>query len=350
MSSKKCCFLILLTIFLGNICCCSASGSNNKIRGKQIIDESVEPILIESNSLIKTAHTVKDRPTIALALGGGGIRGASHIGVLRVLQKEGIPIDYIAGCSMGSIVGGLFCAGVPLDDIEKILLDKSFKQAYAPAWTGLSLMVAPFKSFNSPLRPYAGLVTGKYFSAFIDKNLPPDKKLVENTNLPFIAVATNLNDCKAYKLAKGKLADCILASSAMPPVIRPLEIKGNMYIDGGLSSNVPVPAARQFGADIVIAVAVDQIVKTEPTEKFRSIISVGTRMSTALFAVVDEHDAQKADLLITPAVSDIPIFTTKFKYIKPAIQAGEDAAYAALPAIREALKKSQLKIPSKIQQ
>ncbi len=296
----------------------------------------------------------RNRPTIALALGGGGIRGAAHIGVLRVLLKEGIPIDYIAGCSMGSIVGGMYCAGISLDDIEKVMADKSLQNAFAPGWLSVALIIYPLKKWTCILtfqkRPYAGLFTGKKFRAFLNKRLPKDKEQIENLDIPFVAVVTNLLDGKAYKLAKGDLADCILASSAVPPIMRPVEINGNLYIDGGARSNVPVVSAKQFGADIVIAVSADAILKTEELRRFTSARHTANRVLDIVMAVVDEHHLQMADLAILPDVSDIPLFSKRKKYVAPAIKAGEEAACKALPEIRAAIAKAQAKYPAQTSQ
>ncbi len=350
LSSAKNFLVIAFIIFPYNACNCSVWANPSKIQKNGIIHGSVSPVLIDPNSEIVKTPRVKDRPTIALALGGGGIRGVAHIGVLRVLQKEGIPIDYIAGCSMGSIVGGLYCTGVPLDDIEKLLVDGSLQKAFAPGCISLAVLMMPLKYLTCTLtfqeRPYAGLFDGKKFRAFIAKRLPEDKKLIENTNPPFAALATNLLDGKAYKLAKGDLADCIVASSAISPIVRPVEIHGKLYVDGGISSNLPVISARQFGADIVIAVPVDEILDPEPAKKYRSVRNVVTRIIDIVISIVDEHYLQNTDLVIMPDISHVPIFTKKTKYIKSTIKAGENATYAALPAIREAIKKSQLKISS----
>jgi len=156
-----------------------------------------------------------------------------------------------------------------------------------------------------------------------------------------------LLDGKAYKLAKGDFADAVLASSAIPSIIRPVKINGNLYIDGGARSNVPVVSARQFGASLVIAVPVDGALKQENIKKYTSLRNVATRVSDILMTVVDQYHLQKADLVIAPDVYDIPIFSKKTKFIKPAIEAGEKAAYEALPQIKAAIAKAKLEISSR---
>ena len=345
MAFSRHAFFVLLSLVLCNIFYANAEAKSNVYKVKH---NSLSPALIDPKLKIEKTSFIKDRPTIALALGGGGIRGAAHIGVLRVLEKEGIPIDYIAGCSMGSIVGGLYAAGIPIDDIQKVLLDKSLQEAYAPGYLSWAIIMFPIKNFTSRLtfrdRPYAGLFSGRKFRAFINKRLPENKRQIENTNIPFVAVVTNLLDGQAYKLAKGDLADCILASSAMAPIVRPIKINGNLYMDGAVRSNVPVVSAKQFGADIVIAVPVDEVIQKEPARKYWAARNVALRIADIVLSVVDEHHLQQADLVIAPHIHDVPVFTKKLKYIKPTIAEGEKAAYAALPQIREAIKNYQAKI------
>jgi NTE family protein len=351
--SSKIAYLVAIIILIVGSGQNQAWAVHSQAKTNQITNEPLNPLLIDPGSKIERNTLVTDRPTIALALGGGGIRGAAHVGVLRVLLKEAIPIDYIAGCSMGSIVGGLYCAGLPLDDIEKALKDNSLQKAYAPGWIAIALLMCPLRNVTAFLtfkdKPYAGLFSGKKFRKFLNKRLTDYEQRIENTKPPFVAVVTNLIDGKAYKLAKGDLADCILASSAVPPLVRPMEIEGNLYVDGAIRSNLPVVSARQFGADIVIAVPVDEILRSEPAKNFRSVRNVATRVTDIVLSVVDEHHLQKADLAIKPDIRNIPMFTKKKKYIPIAIKAGEDAAYAALPAIREAMQKAQLKISNQSQ-
>jgi NTE family protein len=296
--------------------------------------------LTPANEEVKRAMTEpKHHPTIALALGGGGIRGAVHIGVLRVFEREHIPIDYIAGCSMGSIIGGLYASGMTCDEIESVLLDRSMQKAYAPGTVTGHLFAIGFDKYILFFRnrPYAGLFNGQKFLKFLDKRLPENAKEIENTKIPFVAVVTSLCDGKSYKLAKGDLAHAILASSALPPVVRPVYINGNLYIDGGVRSNVPVVSAKQFHSDITIAIDADAQLKPMDCKKFTSVRNVARRVTDIVLNVADEQHLQKADLVIRPDIDGVPILSRRTKDVETAIKAGETAAEAALPAIREAM-------------
>jgi NTE family protein len=300
-----------------------------------------ELLLSPENEEVKRAMTEpKHHPTIALALGGGGIRGASHVGVLRVFEREHIPIDYIAGCSMGSIIGGLYASGMTCNELETILMDKSLQKAYAPGFViqhllGLALEPVIF-AFRD--RPYAGLFSGKQFLKFLDKRLPENAKVLEDTKIPFVAVVTNLCDGKSYKLAKGDLAQAILASSAFPPLVRPVYMNGNLYVDGGVRQNLPVVSAKQFHADITIAIDADEQLRPMPIKKFTSVKNVATRVTDIILDVADDYHSQKADLVIRPNLFGVPIMSRKTKDVVEAIKAGETAAEAALPAIRQAME------------
>jgi len=300
-----------------------------------------ELLLTPANEEVKRFMTEpKHHPTIALALGGGGIRGAAHIGILRVFEREHIPIDYIAGCSMGSIIGGLYAAGMTCNELETILMDKSLQKAYAPGLVIEHLLALAFQPviFVFRDRPYAGLFSGKAFLKFLDKRLPENAKQIEDTKIPFVAVVTNLCDGKAYKLAKGDLAQAIVASSAFPPLVRPVYLNGNLYVDGGVRSNVPVVSANQFHPDLCIAIVADEQLRPMKPQKFTSVKNVATRVTDIILDVADDYHVQKADIVIRPDLVGIPIMSRHTKDVVAAIKAGEAAAEAALPQIRQAIE------------
>ncbi len=278
------------------------------------------------------------RPTVALALGGGGVRGTSHIGVLRVLKEANIPIDYIVGNSMGSIVGGLYAAGVPLEDIEKMMLDNSLKKAYFPGSIPIKFLKKPFEKILSPFKKhYAGLWTGNKLSEFFEKRLPEGVENVEDTPIPFSAIATNLIDGKAYRISNGKLSMAMRASSTIPPFLQPVAIDDKVFVDGGMRANLPASAARDTGADIVIAVLVDEPLRTVPAKRFRHLKPIVERVGDVMLAVADARQLPFADVIVNPDVSGLPIFNGREEDARRAILAGETAARKALPAIRKKL-------------
>lgn len=281
------------------------------------------------------------RPRVVLALGGGGMRGAAHVGVLKALVAAGIPIDGIAGTSMGSIVGGMYSAGIPLNDIEKHFVDGSLMKAFVPIPVPLRVAMIPVISAPRLIgfHPYDGVYFERPFHKYLDKVLPEDKKVIEKLNIPFCAVAIDLCDGHAYAIKKGSLLSAMQASSAVPALRKPVEISGRLFVDGGVLANVPVPHARQLGADVTIAVQIDERFDKEPPEVFRKAGSVTRRMVKLQLAALDSFYERDADVIIHPNVDGISLMSTKVSDAKRAIAAGEEAAHAALPAIKQQLEK-----------
>jgi predicted acylesterase/phospholipase RssA len=288
--------------------------------------------------------TPEGRPTVCLALGGGGARGAAHIGVMRVLQREGIPIDYIVGNSMGSVVGGLYAAGLSLEEISELLANGSLKKAYI-GFIPPKILIAPMEDLFNPFhKQYAGLYSGKKFTKFLDSHLPRKDMNVQDTKIPFSAVATNLLDGKAYRLSEGRLSTVIKASSALTPLLKPVAIGDKLYMDGGVRANLPAKAARETGAGVVLAVLVDEPLGMVPPKRFMHLGNIGSRMIDIVLATADERQLQYADVVINPNVSGIAILSNHGDDIAKAIHAGELATEKAMPDIRKALQRRQSSI------
>ena len=284
----------------------------------------------------------QNRPMIALALGGGGIRGAAHIGVLRVLEREHIPIDYVAGCSMGSILGGMYCAGVPVDRIQMLMEDNELQHAYAHGHVPVEVLRYGIRRLGNVFHkknPMQDYLPGRSFENFLDKCISPSKQRIEDLEIPFCAVATNLVDGQEGRLTTGNLGKAILASSAVPPLIQPVEISGNLYVDGSFLDNVAVCAARQFHPDLIIAVPIDGGVKLKRIEKrqFTGIRAIAWRVEDILMDVTDNFHLKDADIVIRPDVDNVTMFSRKASDVTAAVAAGEVAAIKALPEIRQAI-------------
>ena len=283
---------------------------------------------------------LKHTPRVVLALGGGGMRGAAHVGVLKVLVKEGIPIDGIAGTSMGSVVGGLYAAGMPLSEIETRFVNGSMMKSFTPIPVLARLMLVPITS--SPrligFHPYEGLYAGNAFKHYLQKAVPKDKTTIESLNIPFVAVAIDLCDGHVYSIQKGNLVNAMRASSAVPGLRKPIPIDDKLFVDGGYLANLPVPHARALGGDVVIAVQIDEPFKVETQNDFRKLGSVEERMFNLQLSAFDAVHARKADILIHPSLDRIGLVSTKISDAKRAIAAGEAAAEEALPAIKEKLQ------------
>jgi NTE family protein len=180
------------------------------------------------------------RPKIGLALGSGGSRGLAHIGVIKALEENNIPIDFIAGTSIGAMAGGFYAAGLGVKKMEDIVLETNWRRMFS--------LVDP--------RLKQGLITGEKVKTFIEGYV--DGKKIEDCKIPFVAVATDLKTGEIVVLNKGEMAQAIRASISVPLVFKPVEIDGRTLADGGLSAPVPVEIVRAMGAEIVIAVNLDK--------------------------------------------------------------------------------------------
>ncbi len=295
--------------------------------------------LPESCTSKKPQVNAVSRPKVGLALGGGGTRGAAHVGVLRVLLQEGVPIDCIAGTSMGSVVGGLYCAGLSVDEIQDKFTTKKLMGSFLTVPLGVRVAAIPI--FYVPrifgIKQYDGFYRGGKFRHFLNTSVPECSRDIENLKTPFGAVALNLIDGKIYLLNKGDLGRALQASSAVPVLRKPVAIGDQLFVDGGVTANLPVRQAKELGADIVIAVDVDERFQPVPQKTFKQIGSVAHRVMTLHLSKVDEDQVNFADVVIHPEVNGIGLISTKSDDIKSAIAAGEAAARAAMPEIRRKL-------------
>jgi NTE family protein len=284
----------------------------------------------------------RQSPEVALALGGGGVRGAAHIGVLKVFREEGIPVDYVVGNSMGSFVGGLYCAGVPLEKIQQILSDGTLVSAYLPRFLWCRVLARPFIGILSMgrKRNYAGLVTGDKLKAIIDKLLPNSDMRVEDLKTPFSCIAVNLIDGQAHLLSKGRMDDIVRASATLPLLLVPVSIDNDLYVDGAVRNNLPTTEARHSGAKLVISVDIDNNIKPIPAAEFRSFRTVFDRVLNLNLEQLDEDNLHGADIVIRPQLIDVPILSKNRKYVDEAVKQGEMAARRALPAIRARLNEA----------
>jgi len=254
------------------------------------------------------------RPKVALVLGGGAARGFAHIGVIRVLEQEKIPVDLIVGTSVGSLIGALYAHEANSFELE---------------WTAFGLT-------RDDLLDYAligatmGPIKGERLEQFVAKRVPVTN--IESLKIPFAAVATDLNRGKRVVLDRGPLPRSIRASCAIPGVFQPVELGGKILVDGGTVDNLPVSVAREKGADIVIAVDISQNVTNF---NITNLVDVTLQAVHIMFSENVSRRRNEADVLITPAVGDVAMMD--FSQKKRLMQAGMEAARAAMPAVRQAL-------------
>jgi NTE family protein len=256
------------------------------------------------------------RPKIALVLSGGGARGGAHVGVLKVLEKNHIPIDLIVGTSMGSFMGGLYAAGKSPEEIEKILLDTKWHDVIRPDFERSKIPMQKKRAEyryqgrlgvglnekNEVVLPTGVLKREPLLMAF--DSFFSDVKYVKDfdkLSIPFRAVATDISNGEAVVLKSGSIAEAVYASSAIPGGLQPITIEGRSLVDGGVSKNFPIEVAKEMGADIIIAVDV-----SEPFEKNIDVNSylvvMGQLVNIMMRKNADESIKllTQKDILITP--------------------------------------------------
>ncbi len=279
---------------------------------------------------------------VALVLGGGGARGAAHVGVLKVLEKEKIPFDLVVGTSMGAIVGGLYCAGLPMEKIERLFDSAKPMKVYMTVPIPVRMVQAPFILMLPRIvyHPYDGLYYGIRFRRFLDKQIPPDKKKIEHLQKEFAAVAVDLVTGKVGTITEGLLSYAMQASSAVPGLRKPVLVGDKLYVDGGVLSNIPIAQAKSLGADVIIAVNVDEHFDRLPPNHFRKMGSVSTRIVALQITHISAIQDSQGCVTIHPDVNGIGLLSRSSEDARRAIKAGEEAAMKALPEIRKCLSEA----------
>lgn len=258
-------------------------------------------------------QTDKKRPVVGLALGGGMARGCAHVGVLRELLRHQIPIDLIAGTSVGSLIGGAYAAGLSPDQVEKLALTIS--------WSDLGRATVSMMGFYNSART----------EDYIRKNFPVTE--FEKTRIPFGAVATDLQTGRMVVFTEGSLPLAIRASCAMPVFYTPVMVNGRMMVDGGLVGHIPASAARMMGADIVIAVDINS--QHLPIPQPTNLFSIMSQSLSIMGRTAVSYIHADAEIIVRPQIEHVrPDDLSKAAEM---IAAGEEAARKLIPKIRRLL-------------
>lgn len=293
-------------------------------------------ILIFNSYFPLGAQAEAKKKTVALVLGGGGARGAAHIGVLKVLEENGLRPDIVVGTSMGAIIGGLYSAGVPVDKLEAVTQDGSIKRAFRPIPIPLQVMKkAANQLFFWREKKCAGFFSGVSLANFINKTAGEDHNKIENFPIKYAAVVVDLRDAKAYRLEKGDLGMAARASASLPPLFTPVCQDGHSYADGGIRANVPVIPAREMGADFVIAVNVDEKIKPIEENVLHTYNGLTNRMTSIIITARDEPMMKQADVVLQPDVAGIPIISVENEDYSAAMNAGEKIAREKLSELKK---------------
>lgn len=252
----------------------------------------------------------------ALVLGGGTARGFAHIGVLKVLQQNGLMPDLVVGCSAGALVGSLFASGIPAQQLEELAMRVKDNE------------IADLVSGNK-----RGMVAGEALQNFVNRQVHNAR--IEQFKTSFAALATNLTAGEAAVFTAGDAGLAVRASSSIPAIFIPTRIQEQEFVDGGLISPMPIRTARELGATTVVAVSLNSgALPGNPTGLFELLMQSFEIMS----ASISRLELRDADVVIKPELSRLAF--TDFTSRNLMITLGEQAARRALPAIKSRLRSS----------
>ena len=273
---------------------------------------SPAPVVSDATGTMTSAPPIR----IGIALGGGAAKGFAHIGVIKMLEANGFAPSVVAGTSAGSVVGALYASGMNAFELQE---------------KAVALDEARIRDLQLSS---GGLVLGQKLEDYVNEQVR--RKPLEQLAKPFVAVATRLEDGERTVFARGNTGQAVRASSSVPGVFQPVTIGKYHYVDGGIVSPVPVDAARQLGADVVVAVDISNKARGQTPSHLlgalnQSIAIMGQKLGQAELA--------RADIIIRPQVLDMG--PADFTQRASAIVEGEKAALAVMPQLRERVAKLQ---------
>ncbi len=245
---------------------------------------------------------------VGVALGGGAVLGAAHIGVLRALEEFDVEISYITGTSIGSLIASLYAFGIEVDKIEEIAKNLS--------WLDITKI---------SLSKY-GLLSNRKLKNLLDKHI--GKKRIEESNIPLAMIATDISSGEKVVLDSGFVADAVMASTCIPGVFKPVEINDRMLVDGGIVENVPVKSLKEIGAEFIIGVDLNPI---HSSGKPNNIIDV--ILNSFHYSIKQTVNLQinTSDILIKPDLSSFNLSNTN--QIEKLIEQGYQDAKKALKVL-----------------
>jgi NTE family protein len=265
-------------------------------------------------AVVPPPPAVKRPPRIGLALGGGAARGFAHVGVVQVLEENGIHPDLVVGTSAGSVVAALYASGHSGRDLQHVA--ETMEEAALTDWT------LPF------FRP--GMFRGEALARYVDSEV--GHRLIEQMPVKLGIVATNLATGEGVLFQRGDTGTAVRASSAVPAVFLPVHIGSQDYVDGGLVAPVPVHYARQMGADLVIGVDISAAPEgNQASDTLQVLLQTFAIMGKS----INRYELEDADVVVRPSLAGFG--STDFVSRAKAIAAGRAAMQAALPQLKAAI-------------
>ncbi|VAW55589.1 putative patatin-like phospholipase [hydrothermal vent metagenome] len=302
----------------------------------------------QKNNLSESKTQNNKRPKIGLVLSGGGARGFAHIGVLKVLEENNVPIDFVVGTSMGSIVGGLYALGLTPEEIENgvkgIAWEDVFDDFANRDYKSFRRKQDDFDFYNihrvgitdDGLQISPGLIEGQQIELALDRLAYSGFQIedFDKFKIPYRAIATNLENGEPFIIKSGNIARAMRASMSIPGALPPITIGDTLLVDGGIANNIPIDIVRDMGADIVIVVDVSEPLADK--EDIKSGIDVAGQLTTILtrrIANIELKTLKGKDVLIIPGEKEVS--SSDFEKHEILIKAGELAAMKKLSSIKQ---------------
>lgn len=267
-----------------------------------------------TSSISPSSNIARKPPVIGLALGGGAARGFAHIGVLKVLEANQIRPDLIVGTSAGSVIASVYATGISANELNRIAIN--LDEASITDWAN------PFSS------KFGGLIKGDALQNQVNKLVK--QRSIDQMTIPLGIVATDLQTGEAILFRKGDTGQAVRASSSIPGIFAPTVISSREYVDGGLSSPVPIRFAKQMGADIVIAINIS----ADPNDQnYSGTVGMLLQTTTIMGRNITQYELPMADVVVSPQLANMR--GTDFKSRNVAILAGEDAMQKQMDLLRK---------------
>jgi NTE family protein len=347
MKLSRIIFIGILSIFVGR--CHLSLASSESFEELPSIEIRLDYLGSPEEGFPFPIKAALERPKVGLALSGGGARGLAQIGILKVLEREKIPVDFIVGTSMGGILGGLFAAGYSAEELERIAEEINWNDLLSDTPPRLSLFLSQREEKEGSLfqfrlngfKPYipTALTSGQKLTNLFSRlamraNLTSKwfkypHSSFDNLKIPFRAVTTDLVSGERVILDSGDLAQALKATMAIPLAISPVEMGESLLVDGGLVDPIPVDVVREMGADIVIAV--NTVSPLLPAEKIRTPLDVANQATTIMSLRRQQEALGSADFVITPELTEFS--SVDFDSVAGLIALGEKKAESLIDQI-----------------
>jgi NTE family protein len=274
-------------------------------------------MVIDSPLLQPPARILKERPNVALVLGGGAFHGMAHAGVIKALEDAGIPIDLIVGTSAGSMVGALYADNPNIDDLIPLIKSTKAKDVFDFSLSSV------------------GFVSGKKLQRYMTNQLRATQ--IEDTQIPFVAVTTDIEKGKSVALKAGPISASVNASCAIPGIFEPVKMYGTTFVDGGVIDGVPVNIAKEYHPKYIIAVKITQFDTTVVLKSRKKVVLRGYDVASHY---ANKESISLANIIIQPNLKGLSLMGGKDN--EKIYKLGIIAAKEMLPEIRSELKKRNI--------